>query len=198
METGELFATKGIEYVLVITYLALLVSGFKLVFPKAKGPREKHEHHGPLPAGYFFHQGHAWAHPVDAWKLRVGLDDFAQKAIGHPFELTLPARGTVLNEGEPAWEVQHDHGKHFAMLSPVSGIVVAVNDDVVHSPGLVNTQPYTEGWLLEVQVSSDAYRRNLLSGELAEHWMRRTYELPAEETGAALMAVDRHAEPANH
>jgi glycine cleavage system H protein len=64
------------------------------------------------------------------------------------------------------------------MLSPVSGIVVDVNDDVLQAPGLLNTRPYDDGWLLEVQVASDAYRRNLLSGRLAEEWMDEAHQAP--------------------
>jgi glycine cleavage system H protein len=186
--TGELFATKGVEYLLVIAYLALLVAGWRLIFPKSKQPGEAHEHYGPLPEGYFFHQGHCWAHPIDQDVVRVGIDDFAQRAIGHPVELVIPTEGTVLKAGEPAWEVQPGNGVYFAMLSPVSGIIVAVNDDVVHSPGLVNSQPYGEGWLIEVQVDSDAYRRNLLSGRLAEHWMELAYEVAPENALDELLA----------
>ena len=191
---SELFATKGVEYLLVIAYLAVLVGGWKLVFPKPNPHQEAHEHYGPLPDGYFFHQGHGWVHAVGEGRLRVGIDDFAQKAIGHPVEIMLPTRGTTLMEGEPAWDVHYRDGDCFSMLSPVSGIVVAVNDDVAHSPGLVNTQPYGEGWLLEVRVSSDAYQRNLLSGKLAEHWMELAYEIAPERALDALLAVTHLAE----
>jgi glycine cleavage system H protein len=194
METTELFATKGIEYLLVIVYLALLVGGWKLVFPKSQEREEAHEHYGPLPDGYFFHQGHTWAAPVADDRVCVGLDDFAQKAIGHPRALVLPDHGSVLTAGEPAWEVGHADGTSFAMLSPVSGIVTAINDDVVHSPGLVNTQPYGEGWLFEVRVESNCYQRNLLTGELAEHWMELAYAVPPAQALAALLAGAHLAE----
>ena len=177
--TGELFATKGVEYLLVIAYLALLVAGFRLVFPKTKHHHEEaHEHYGPLPEGFFFHQGHGWAQPIDEDRVRVGVDDFAQRAIGLAQRVDLPGKGSMLTEGEPAWEVQHENGEYVAMLSPVSGIVVDVNDDVLQAPGLLNTRPYDDGWLLEVQVASDAYRRNLLSGRLAEEWMDEAHQVP--------------------
>ena len=179
--TGDLFATKGIEYLLVIAYLTLLVAGWRLIFPKPKHPEEPHEHYGPLPDGYFFHQGHTWALPVDAERVRVGIDDFAQKAIGLPTQLDLPRRGMVLAEGEPAWEVQRGNGEYVAMLSPISGIVVSVNEDVLHAPGLLNTQPYDDGWLLEVHVDSAAYQRNLLSGRLADDWMEAAHAIPREQ-----------------
>jgi glycine cleavage system H lipoate-binding protein len=179
--TGDLFATKGVEYLLVIAYLALLVAGWKLVFPKARTSGPAHRHDGPLPDGYLFHQGHSWAHPTAEGIVRVGIDDFAQHAIGLAARVDLPARGSVLSEGEPAWEVQHGNGDYIAMVSPVTGIVLDVNEDVLHAPGLLNTQPYDEGWLLEVQVASDAYRRNLLSGPLAAAWMAAALAAPREQ-----------------
>lgn len=202
--TGDLFATKGLEYLLVITYLALLVGCWKLVFPKAKEatPRAEHDSepadppqpHEPLPQGYFFHQGHTWVRPIAEDRVRVGLDDFAQKAIGQPLCVELPPEGEHVEEGEPAFEVQYAHDKYFAMVSPVTGTIVDVNDDVVHAPGLVNARPYDDGWLLEVRVPNSAYERNLLSGKLADHWMDLSYQVPSDHALEELVASEHLSE----
>lgn len=192
METGELFATKGIEYVLVITYLLLLVGGWKFVFPKSARARTTQEH-GGVPDGYFFHQGHTWAELVDERTVRVGIDDFAQKAIGHASEFVLPTPGTPVNQGEAGWEVRRA-GEYFAMVSPVTGVVTAVNGDVVQSPGLVNAHPYGEGWLVEVHLSNEACLRNLLTGEVAEFWMEQANRVPPEDAIEVLLASEQLSE----
>jgi len=63
------------------------------------------------------------------------------------------------------------------MLSPVDGEVVAVNQEVLRSPGILSRDPYGAGWLLKVK--SDrlaADTRNLLSGKLARDWMETSLE----------------------
>ena len=193
METGELFATKGIEYVLVITYLLLLVGCWKFVFPQSKRGGTAREPDDAVPDGYFFHQGHTWAQLVDERTVRVGIDDFAQKAIGHASEFVLPTPGTPVNQGEAGWEVRRA-GEYFAMIAPVTGVVTAVNGDVVQSPGLVNAHPYGEGWLLEVHLSNEACLRNLLTGEVAEFWMDQASRVPLEDAIDVLLASEQLSE----
>jgi len=63
------------------------------------------------------------------------------------------------------------------MLSPVDGEVVAVNQEVLRSPGILSRDPYGAGWLLEVnsdRVAADT--RNLLSGKMARAWMETSLE----------------------
>lgn len=185
--SGDLFATKGVEYLLVITYLLLLVGGWRLVFPKRPHASSR-PHERTLRSDLYFHQGHTWAAIQDRRIVRVGIDDFAQHAIGLPVRLTLPPLSSEVVQGEPAIGVRLANGETIPILSPVSGTVVGVNGDVFHSPGIVNTQPYDEGWLMQVRVPSvDAVRRNLLSGELAECWMEQARHIPDDEALDALM-----------
>lgn len=163
--TGDLFATKGVEYLLVITYLVLLVSCWRFVFP-AQRPREEQKHR-ELPKGVLLHQGHAWAEPEAGDLVRVGIDDVAQQLMPERCHVILPHVGAHLHEGMPGWQIQVD-GHVVSMLSPVEGEVVAINTDVLHEPAIIHLDPYQRGWLLEVKVpSARAVRHNLLSGELA-------------------------------
>ena len=63
------------------------------------------------------------------------------------------------------------------MLSPVDGEVVAVNQEVLRSPGILSRDPYGAGWLLKVKsdrLAADS--RNLLSGKMARSWMETSLE----------------------
>jgi glycine cleavage system H lipoate-binding protein len=174
----ELFATKGIEYLLVIAYLVLLVACRRMVGPRrARRPVERPE---PTPEGLqafkvrddlLYHQGHAWAAPAGEGRMRVGMDDFARQLLGPTNGIVPPAVGTRLAEGEPGWAVMVD-GKRIPFLSPVDGEVVAWNGEVLRSPERIDGDPYGDGWLFEVKVASvPAAGRNLLSGRLAHAWM---------------------------
>jgi hypothetical protein len=63
------------------------------------------------------------------------------------------------------------------MLSPVNGEVIAVNEEIVKSPGLVNQDPYEKGWLLKVKASKmKTDFKNLLHGKLAGAWIEETVD----------------------
>ena len=94
----------------------------------------------------------------------VGMDDFAQKLLGKPGGFLFPAVGARVQQGAPAWQVQVD-GHTIPMLSPVDGAVVAVNQDVVQSPALVNTEPYGGGWFYKVKLADAAAAEGLLGAE---------------------------------
>jgi len=173
----DLFATKGLEYILVIGYLLLLVGCRRMVGPrKGRAPAEAaHPEPAALPSfdlreDLHYHQGHTWALSEGDGVMRVGIDDFAQKVLGPVSGVILPRVGERLSEGEPGWKVRVGR-QSIPMLSPVGGEVVAWNDDVLGSPGLLNREPYDRGWLLKVKVRSPAAAmRNLLSGNLAQAW----------------------------
>lgn len=193
--TGDLFATKGLEYVLVIGYLALLVICWRFVRPQRArdaADSEASAASGPLArleADYLFHQGHSWARRVSERVMRVGMDDFAAQLLGTVNGFVLPKVGDRLEEGEPGWEVDIG-GRRIPVLSPVTGEVVALNEELLRSPETLGQEPYHGGWVLEVGVRNPAAaRRNLLAGALAYAWreeaMDRIQEL-AERSDAGL------------
>ena len=195
---GDIFATKGAEYLIVIAYLALLVAVRFLAPPRlahALGARGRHQRAHPIPwfsvrEGYHYHQGHAWVHEAHGPVLTVGLDEFAARLLGAPDRVALPAVGTTIHQGERGWTVEAGE-RVLPMLSPVEGEVVEVNRAVLETPTLASHDPYGEGWLLKVRAANPrATLSNLLSGELAGAWIRHTVErlrrLPAAGLGPVM------------
>jgi len=127
-----------------------------------------------LPAPLAYHPGHTWAMKETRQVVRLGLDDFAARLIGHLDEIQLPARGRWLRQGEKAWTVAR--GNHrFDMLSPMEGEVVDVNQEVLRDPSLAHRDPYGAGWLVAVNAPAvDANMKNLLRGRLAHRWMEES------------------------
>jgi len=179
----DIFATKGLEYLIVIGFLLLLIGYWKVLSSPVAigagavaGPRPSVGGWFSLPEDRFFHQGHTWAARAEADVMTVGLDDFAQKLVGQPAAVQLPHVGATLRQGERAWELEID-SKTVGMVSPVDGEVLSVNPRIEESPGLVCTDPYGDGWLMKVKVPSpSASSKNLLSGGLARAWMAQTVE----------------------
>lgn len=179
----DIFATKGIEYLLVIGFLLTLV----IFWRRLNRPTEPPGHaSAPVPAeslpwfriadGVFFHQGHSWAAPAGDDALRVGIDDFAQKLIGPVDALEAPPVGTTIDQGEVGWRLRIG-SKSVPLLSPVNGTVMAVNEEVAACPHLINQDPYGKGWLLLIRVSKQrSALSNLLTGRLAAFWMDEAIE----------------------
>lgn len=176
------FATKGIEYVLVLVFLAALPLYWKWLNAgarpalQARTTARQHAASGwfRLPADHYHHPGHAWAQPAGERRWRIGVDDFAQLLLGRVNGVTLPDVGTQLVQGARGWGMRVG-SETFDMLAPVNGRVTGRNEQVLHEPGLVNRDPYGSGWLLEIESSDPAPdRKTLLHGELAKAWMGTT------------------------
>jgi len=188
MDTAtDIFATKGIEYLIVIGYLVVLVGiGWLLRDPL----RAASGHLGSLVGGLFFlpdeycfHQGHSWACPEEKKIVKVGMDECILRLLGQPTAIDLPEVGTRLVQGENAWEIKTGSGS-VGMLSPVDGEVVAVNEAVVDSPNILCGDCYDHGWLMKVRVPN--YRRNqknLMCDRLARAWIEEKLRSMHDELG---------------
>ena len=111
-----------------------------------------------LAEDFYYHEGHTWARPEYGGRVRVGLDDFAQRLIGKLAKIELPNVGQVLKQGEVGLQVRRN-GDVARVLSPIDGIVAHVNDKLKEQPDLANESCYEEGWLFTVEPTR--LRKNL-------------------------------------
>ena len=198
----DLFATKGIEYIVVIGFLALLAVAWHLIRSPADAGADGRRLDwrsilrgvGLPETDFLFHPGHAWARlSRDEDVAVVGWDDFARRLIGPADGFRLPEPGTRLTAGAPGWRIGAG-GRELEMLAPVDGEVQSVNTAVLEDPALASRDPYGNGWLMRVRIPSrEPVRRNLLAGRLARSWSelaeRALQAIAAEAPDAALGAV---------
>ena len=192
----DIFATKGIEYLLVIGFLLALTPFWRILRVPARTGIEAVRRAMAsvaqwfsLPEGLFYHQGHSWLVPQGAELVKVGVDDFAQKLVGRSNKISLPRVGSRIEQGEGGWKL--DIGKkNIDLLSPVSGDVGAVNRDIVKNPDLINQDPYGKGGLIMVKPDNkSATVKNLLTGKVATAWMDKTADELREKMGGELGTV---------
>ncbi len=107
-----------------------------------------------IPPDLHYTAEHEWVRRTGDDTVRVGITDFAQSALGDVVFVQLPDPGTGLSKGESFGEVESTKSVS-DLYAPVSGEVVAVNNDLEASPQLVNSDPYGAGWLLDVRVDPD-------------------------------------------
>ena len=93
--------------------------------------------------------------------VRVGITDYAQDALGDIVFVQLPEPGSAVKAGEPLGEVESTKSVS-DIYAPVSGTVVARNDQLTERPELINTDPYGEGWMVEIEPSDASATGSLL------------------------------------
>lgn len=104
-----------------------------------------------IPPDLYYTAEHEWVRRRDKGTVRVGITDFAQSALGDIVFVQLPDVGAELTTGEPFGEVESTKSVS-DLYAPLSGKVVAVNNNLEHNPQLVNADPYDAGWLMDIQV----------------------------------------------
>lgn len=121
--------------------------GLRLVTPMAKeadGTADEFR----LPGGAFISSGHAWVRIEASGEVRIGIDDFAQKAAGDVGRVTLPRKGQEIRMGEPLFSLKRG-GQELHFTAPVSGRVVEGNTDLVDDA--IRNSPYQEGWICRIR-----------------------------------------------
>jgi glycine cleavage system H protein len=93
---------------------------------------------------------HEWVRSGDADSVRVGITDYAQEQLGDIVFVQLPEVGSKITAGEPCGELESTKSVS-DLYAPLTGTVTAVNGDLDTSPELVNTDPYGEGWIFDVE-----------------------------------------------
>jgi len=127
-----------------------------------------------LPSGLFVHSGHTWA-KLDpaAGAVQVGLDGFAQGILGRVDRFELPRDGATLRQGEPAFAAIQS-GKRIDFVSPVDGVVCAVNEGINADPAAARKEPYEKGWAFMLRPSNlSRDLKKLRIGEEAAAWLER-------------------------
>ncbi|MDH3216745.1 MAG: glycine cleavage system protein H [Candidatus Krumholzibacteria bacterium] len=194
----DIFATKGLEYLLVIGFLAVFVVLWRMLQATPSSvPARVQPPKGSRPRADWFkldevlhyHPGHAWALPEDGPLVKVGIDDFAQKLLGEAERIDLPAVGEHVEQGGKGWRLRVN-SRFVDMLSPVGGKVVEVNHEVLESPRLITDDPYGRGWLLKIRVPNvKTALKNLLTGTVAKAWMDDTVRVLSQRDVGQLGVV---------
>ena len=105
------------------------------------------------PSELSYTETHEWV-KAEGGAFVVGITDFAQKALGDVVYVNLPMGGDEVQAGEAFGDVESVKAVS-ELLSPVSGTVCAVNEDLVDEPELLNTDPYG-AWIIKVEGALDA------------------------------------------
>jgi glycine cleavage system H protein len=154
---NNIFETKGIEYLIIIAFLALIIP-FWILINRKNGIRNQIKHAlGVLsdsilriPKGLFFSKNHTWAYLERSGNAKVGLDDFLLHITGEIKFINMKHKGDFMFKGELMAQIDQD-GKRLDITSPISGKIMRANSGIVDNPSIVNEDPYGDGWVYLIQ-----------------------------------------------
>ncbi|GIG87661.1 glycine cleavage system protein GcvH [Plantactinospora endophytica] len=107
---------------------------------------------------------HEWVAGDGSGPVRVGITHFAQDALGDIVYVQLPDEGATVQAGESFGEVESTKSVS-EIYAPLTGTVVARNEQLGDTPEVINTDPYGSGWLVEIAPSDASAVAGLLTAE---------------------------------
>ena len=105
-----------------------------------------------IPEELKYSKDHEWVR-LSGTIARVGITDYAQDALGDVVFVQLPASGSEVSAGQSCSEVESTKSVSDIYV-PVSGLITNVNSLLSESPNLINSDPYGDGWIMEIEVSN--------------------------------------------
>ena len=156
----NIFETKGIEYITIIVFFAILVPFWFLINrkPKSKVLLSKANRFITarslrIPQGIFFSRFHTWAHLEKNGQARVGLDDLLVHITGDVNLTQIKKPGEYIEKGKLLALIRYN-GNTLKIQSPVSGKIEETNSTLEDNPDLIKDDPYQLGWIYSVKPSN--------------------------------------------
>jgi glycine cleavage system H protein len=184
-----------VTFLLVITISYVRYARREVVIPPANLPEGRHvpqmvrEMGFEIPQGYAFQQGHTWLAEEQNQTGRVGIDSFAATLLGNIDNVEVGSLNRWVRQGQKLLTLRVN-GIAADVVSPVEGIVTAVNPEVLRDPTLIAKDPYGDGWIVKVHSPDLATNeKNLIHGTLVRPWMSFTLSRFRDLTSPLVGAV---------
>jgi len=188
----------SILFVLLMFLLILTVSYFRTrneipakpeVWAGPQVPLMEREYGFSIPQGYGFHPGHTWVLKEGAEAARIGLDNFAANVIGKIDRIDVIGENRWVRQGQKFATIKSGEVS-LDLISPVEGVVTAINHDLLQQPALATSDPYKDGWVAMVK-SPDLLlnMKNLVQGTMVAPWMQNSVSRLSAMTSPANPAL---------
>lgn len=121
-----------------------------------------------------YHREHLWVR-LEGKRATVGVTDYAQQQLGDIVYVDLPEIDTEVDADSELLEIESTKTTS-PVISPVSGSVVEVNEDLADSPEIINEDPYGNGWLVVIDLSDPSELNDLMSRDEYEAFLKEVQE----------------------
>ncbi|HFB66913.1 MAG TPA: glycine cleavage system protein GcvH [Aeromonadales bacterium] len=117
-----------------------------------------------IPADLLYSKDHEWARLEKDGSYTIGITEHAQELLGDMVYIELPEEGVALVAGDEAGVAESVKAAS-DIFTPLSGEVIAVNEDLEDAPEMVNNTPYDDGWMFRIMPSDESEISEMLSAE---------------------------------
>lgn len=121
-----------------------------------------------------YHREHAWVR-VEGKNATIGITDFAQQQLGDIVYVDLPEVDTEVDADSELCEIESTKATS-PIISPVSGRMLEVNEDLGDSPEIINEDPYGNGWVAVIAMSDTSEVNDLMSRDEYEKFLKEEEE----------------------
>ena len=115
-----------------------------------------------VPSELQYTKEHEWLKEVGVSRYRIGITDYAQGALGDIVYVQLPKVGDAVTAGKVCGEVESTKSVS-EIYSPLTGKIVSVNSALDGAPELINSAPYGDGWIAEIEIVGGLPSEGLLT-----------------------------------
>lgn len=128
-----------------------------------------------IPAGLFFDKAHTWAFMEPDGMVKVGIDDFLQHVTGPITSLKTKKAGEKIFKGKPVLSIINN-GKQLNLYSPISGTIREFNNELNLNTRIMNSSPYSEGWVYRIEPSKWLKEIDfLIIGNKYKEWLKTEF-----------------------
>ena len=107
-----------------------------------------------------YHKEHTWV-KVSGRKGTIGITDYAQDALGDIVYIDLPEVDSDVESNSEISEIESTKATS-SVISPISGKVLEVNEDLLETPEIINEDPYDKGWIAVIEIENDSELDDLM------------------------------------
>jgi glycine cleavage system H protein len=115
-----------------------------------------------VPESLRYTKEHEWVQEISPNKFRIGITDYAQAALGDIVYIQLPKIGAEVLANAVCGEVESTKSVS-EIYAPITGKVILVNEKLDTNPETINSDPYGNGWIAEIEISTPSLQEELLS-----------------------------------
>lgn len=127
-----------------------------------------------LPEGIFFSPSHTWLSLFPSGKIRLGIDDFISSLVDMPDIKLLKNPGESIRRGDPLILLQ-EGGHTLTIRSPLSGKILAINEDLPGNPALLKERLFIDGWSYVIKPEKLNEIKRMLIGAESQAWIRNEF-----------------------
>ncbi len=122
-----------------------------------------------IPEELLFTNQHEWVR-VEGDIATVGISDFAQNALGDITFVEMPTAGQTIAKGDETCAIESAKAAA-SIYAPISGTVAEANSEIEDDPGLINTDPYAQGWICKIELSDTTELDSLMNAAKYEEFL---------------------------